>query len=205
MALFVGYQQLASHVLNSVSAMKKWAIVCTVTAVAGLGGVMFLKPGLAKGQLGQLGSAGNKTNPLQVVQQFVVKATTAVGSVALARGAERAPQQKNPAVKIITDSPGADLVTGAGNGTNAPAQHDPKIEAGLKAMNQLSVRGIIVSGSRSSAIIHTGGQTMPVFVGDTLGVKTPEGLVMLRCEKIDKRSVWIRIPQTPVLAELSLQ
>lgn len=184
--------------------MKKLAIIFATVAAAVVGGVVFLKPHLASAYPGKPGAGDSKNTPAQFVQQLLGKAKAALGNVALAKTPKPGSPQRNTSLKIINASTAGTPPKDDGASTNTVVQHDPKIEAGLKAMQQLAVRGIVVSGNRSSAIIQNGRQTQPVFVGDTLSVKTPEGLVMLRCEKIDRRTVWIRIPQTPVLAELSL-
>lgn len=182
--------------------MKKLAVIFVLAAAGGIACVLVLKPQLAKAQSAKPGQAS--TTPAQFVHQLFGKAKSALGNIASARNAKPAEPQPNPSLKIINGSQIGTSGETNGNSTNAAAQHDPKVQAGLKAMNQLAVRGILVSGNRSSAIIQTGRQTMSVFAGDTLSIKTPDGLVMLRCEKIDRRTVWIRIPQTPVLAELRL-
>lgn len=184
--------------------MKKLAVIFVAIAIAGLVGVVFLKPQLARAQAGKSAGVDAKNAPVQLAQQLLGKAKSALGNIALAKKTKPANPQPTRSLKIIDESVGTVLDKENGTSTNAVAQHDPKVQAALKAMQQLSVRGIVVSGTRSSAIIQTGYQTMPVFAGDTLRVKTQDGLVMLRCEKIDRRTVWIRIPQTPVLAELTL-
>ncbi len=184
--------------------MKKLAIIFAAVAVATVGGFVFLKPHLASAYPGKPGAGDSKNTPAQFAQQLLGKVKSALGNVALAKTPKPGTPQRNPSVKIINESTAGVPPKDDGASTNTVVQHDPKVQAGLKAMHQLAVRGIVVSGNRSSAIIQTGRQTQPVFVGDTLNIKTPEGLVMLRCEKIDRRTVWIRIPQTPVLAELSL-
>lgn len=190
---------LALAVLTNQVGMKKLAVIVVLAAAGGVACVFVLKPQLAKAQSAKPGQAS--TTPAQFVNQLFGRAKSALGNIAFARNTKPADPQPNPSLKIINSSPTG--IPEEGNSTNAAA-HDPKVQAGLKAMNQLAVRGILVSGNRSSAIIQTGRQTMPVFAGDTLSIKTADGLVMLRCEKIDRRTVWLRIPQTPVLAELSL-
>lgn len=198
----VRIKQLAPAVLTNQVGMKKLAVIFVLAAAGGIACVFVLKPQLAKAQSGKPGQAS--TTPAQFVQQLFGRAKSALGNIASAKNTKPAEPQLNPSLKIINNSQVGMSGETSGSSTNAAAQHDPKVQAGLKAMNQLTVRGILVSGNRSSAIIQTGRQTMPVFPGDTLNIKTPDGLVMLRCEKIDQRAVWIRIPQTPVLAELSL-
>lgn len=183
--------------------MKKWVIFLVLVLGAG-GAVLFLRPQLVRAESGKSGTEPNKATPAHLAQQLWAKAKAALGSVAMAKSSERGAPRPNRSLKIIQESSPGVSGPASSNSTNSPTEHDPIIQAGLKALNQLSVRGIVVSGNRSSAVIQTGRQTAPVFVGDVFSVKTPDGLVTLRCEKIDRRTVWFRIPETPVLAELRL-
>jgi thiol-disulfide isomerase/thioredoxin len=84
------------------------------------------------------------------------------------------------------------------------AQDMALVQSGLKALDQLSVRGIVSSGSHSSAIVSNGGHNESILVGSELNVKLPDGLVVLRCEKIDLHAVWLRVPKTTLLAEIRM-
>jgi len=196
--------RLASGLLCRANAMKKWGVLMLVLVLAVVAGAAFLRPQSNESLPGKSGAAAKAARPTPTVAGVWNQVRSFAGRLFSLKKSGGISTASKLGLTVIHQPP-------VEAGTNAPteagvesAQGPAIVQAGLKAVNQLSIRGIVMSGSRSSAVINNGHQDASVFVGDEFNVKTPDGFVILRCEKIESRTVWLRIPQTAVLAELRL-
>jgi hypothetical protein len=131
-------------------------------------------------------------NPEGAAAQFLQRHGVPVDSIVAQ------PQLSAASHRLVNLVPGIQInarAPGSGNGRVATAA----------AFNAVTVKGVIGTTTKKTALVSTEGQTLALRVGDAFVVKTSQGPVTLRCEEIRADLVTLSILNSDLRKEYALR